>query len=53
MRFLLIFSILAAFLGGCSSYEREQQREEQQVDTFDSPVGGQGVYQSPYENQPR
>lgn len=52
MRILLIFSIFAALIS-CSSYQGEQ-REEQQQDTFDRPVGSEeGVYMSPYENQPR
>lgn len=55
MRFLIMISILAAFVGGCSSYDRTQRQEEQAVDTFDHPVGsgGGGVYSDPYGHQPR
>ncbi len=53
MRFLIIISILSALVGGCSSFERDSSRQEQQaVDTFDSPVGN-GVYADPYGHQPR
>lgn len=55
MRFLLILSILAALLGGCSSFNERERQEQQAVDTFDHPVGsgGGGTYADPYGHQPR
>lgn len=53
MRFLLIFTLLAALIQGCSTYDTKGQRQEQQaVDTFDAPVG-EAPYVSPYSHQPR
>lgn len=51
MKILLVFTLFATLIQGCSSYSGPRQ-EEQAVDTFDSPVG-EGPYVSPYENQPR
>lgn len=53
MKFFIILSLLVAIIGACSSFERTDRQEQQEVDSFDSPVGGQSGMRDPWGHQPR
>lgn len=53
MKFFVIISLLAAIIGACGSFERNERQEQQAVDSFDVPVGDDSVTRDPYGNQPR